>query len=102
MIAHDRQIAENTASDYMKRLFSNQAIVYDRQRVYGNSFQRSGDHRRSRVIIRFSIVSRGRLVRKLGECRCFMSLLSRDIDHAHILQDGGRSSVCFTGAQVSK
>ena len=33
MIAHDRRIAENTASD--------------RQRSYGNTFQRSGDHRRS-------------------------------------------------------
>ena len=40
MIAHDRRIAENTASD--------------RQRLYGNTFQRLGDCRRSSGILRFS------------------------------------------------
>ena len=29
MIAHDRQIAENTVSDYMETLFSDRAIVSD-------------------------------------------------------------------------
>ena len=37
MIAHDRQIAENTASD--------------RQRLYGNTFQRSGDRERSNASV---------------------------------------------------
>ena len=41
MIAHDRRIAENTASD--------------RQRLYGNTFQRSGDCWRSSAILRFSV-----------------------------------------------
>ena len=36
MIAHDRRIAENAASD--------------RQRLYGNTFQRSGDRQRSSAI----------------------------------------------------
>ena len=39
MIAHDHRIAENTAND--------------RQRLYGNTFQRSGDRRRSWPILRF-------------------------------------------------
>ena len=39
-IAHDRRIAENTVSD--------------RQRLYGNTFQRSGDRRRTWAIVRFS------------------------------------------------
>ena len=34
MIAHNRRIIENTASDYMETLFSDRAIVSDRQRSY--------------------------------------------------------------------
>ena len=29
MIAHDRRIAQNTASDYMETLFSDRAIISD-------------------------------------------------------------------------
>ena len=36
MIAHDRRIAENTASDYMETLFSDLAIVGDRVRSYAS------------------------------------------------------------------
>ena len=39
MIAHDRRYAENTASDCLQ--------------LYGNTFQRSGDHWRSKAILRF-------------------------------------------------
>ena len=34
------------ASDYMETLFSDRVIVSDRQRLYGNTFQRSGDRQR--------------------------------------------------------
>ena len=42
MIAHDRRIAENTASDrhrlYMEALFNDRAVVNDRQQLYENTF----------------------------------------------------------------
>ena len=43
MIAHDRWIAENTATD--------------RQQLYGNTFQQSGNRQRSSPIISLAIVS---------------------------------------------
>ena len=47
MIAHDCRIAENIASD-RQRLYANTfERSGDRHRLYGNTFQRSGDRRRS-------------------------------------------------------
>ena len=47
MIARDHRIAENTASD-RQRLYGNTfQRSSDRQRLYGNTFQRSGDRQRS-------------------------------------------------------
>ena len=47
MIAHDRRIAENTASD-RQRLYKNTfQRLGGRQRLYGNTFQRLGDRERS-------------------------------------------------------
>ena len=51
MIAHDRRtlnMLPAIVSDYMETLFSN------RQRLHGNTFQRSGDRRRLSAILRFS------------------------------------------------
>ena len=66
MIAHDRQIAENTASDRQqlygntflqsgdRAIVSDQAIVSNHQRLHGSTFQRSGDRWQSRAIQRLS------------------------------------------------
>ena len=83
MIAHDCRIAENTANDrhmetlfsdqvivskntandrHMETLFSDRVIVSDRQRLYGNTFQRSGDCRRSAASLRFSDYSDSAIV----------------------------------------
>ena len=50
MIAHDRRIAENAASD-RQRLYGNTfQRSGDRQRLYGNTFQRSGDRQQLRSL----------------------------------------------------
>ena len=46
-IAGSLKILPAIVSDYIETLFSDRAIVGDRQRLYGNTFQRSGDRQRS-------------------------------------------------------
>ena len=52
-IAGSLKILPAIVSDYMETLFSNRPIVSNRQRLYGNTFQRSGDRRRSWAILHF-------------------------------------------------
>ena len=54
------------ASDYMETLFSDRVIVSDRQRLYGNTFQRSGDRQRYNVSVIPAIRDRGATLRLRG------------------------------------
>ena len=76
MIAHDRRIAENTASDYkygntFQWSGDDPTLQWfqrsgDRQRLYGNTFQRSGDRERSYASVILAIRRSWAIICKLG------------------------------------
>ena len=61
-------------TDYMETLFSDRAIFCDRQQLYGNTFQRSGDRRRSWAILCFSDSSDPSIVSDNMETRLYVAV----------------------------